>query len=260
MKTNWTRDELASVVTAYFDMLEDELAGKKYNKAAVNRSLRSGVLVGRNRGSVEFRMQNISSVLSEIGHPFIQGYKPRKNVGQNVTDQLLEIIKEQGLIDSSYKKKSTTDSSNPEAIKEVLNDLLGGDEDSDTIRKVLARVEQPKLRKALIGKTKQNPCAVCLQQFSNDFLVAAHIKRRSECCEEERRNKNIAMLLCRFGCDELFERGYIVVDDSGVVGTNKQPTNNAEIDYMAKIVGKQCSAWNRTTTEPFFQWHRSFHA
>jgi hypothetical protein len=38
-----------------------------------------------------------------------------------------------------------------------------------------------------------------------DLAVAAHIKRRADCSEEERPDvQNIAMVSCRLGCDALF--------------------------------------------------------
>ncbi len=65
-------------------MLAREQAGQSINKAHENRVLREGLLAGRTKGSVEFRMQNISTVLVELGRRRIEGYKPAKNVGANV--------------------------------------------------------------------------------------------------------------------------------------------------------------------------------
>jgi len=45
------------------EMLGRELAGEPNNKAEVNRVLRAGPLHARSQGSVEFRMQNISSFM-----------------------------------------------------------------------------------------------------------------------------------------------------------------------------------------------------
>lgn len=58
-------------------MMADESAGRPYNKSEHNRALQA--LTGRSAGSIEFKHQNISAVLSELGLPWLRGYKPRAN-------------------------------------------------------------------------------------------------------------------------------------------------------------------------------------
>jgi 5-methylcytosine-specific restriction protein A len=89
---DWTDQELEAAIYAYFTMLNKELRAKKYNKAEANRQLRSFELINRSRGSVEFRMQNISSVLQQLCHPIIQGYLPRMIVGSDVSERIKKII------------------------------------------------------------------------------------------------------------------------------------------------------------------------
>jgi len=88
----WTDRELEAAVDAYFVMLEKELRGEPYNKAKVNRQLRSSVLSQRSKGAIEYRMQNISDVLQKLCHPFIQGYMPRQNVGTNLSERIKKLI------------------------------------------------------------------------------------------------------------------------------------------------------------------------
>jgi hypothetical protein len=66
------------IVTDYFDMLKQELSGSNYNRAKHQRPL-IPKLGGRSSGSVEFKHCNISAILQDQGHPFIDGYKPRPN-------------------------------------------------------------------------------------------------------------------------------------------------------------------------------------
>ena len=75
-------------------MLEAQKVGKSINKAEVNRSLREGALSDRTRGSIEFRMCNISTVIAEIS--YLQGYAPRQNVGNNVRTIIHEALKKLG--------------------------------------------------------------------------------------------------------------------------------------------------------------------
>ncbi|MER2507909.1 MAG: DUF3883 domain-containing protein [Amaricoccus sp.] len=58
-------------------MLALELRGEPYVKAQRNAELQK--LIGRSRGSIEFKHQNISAVLLKLGEPWISGYKPMAN-------------------------------------------------------------------------------------------------------------------------------------------------------------------------------------
>jgi hypothetical protein len=73
----WNDDELDAIVRDYFSMLRAELSRQRYVK-----SHHSAVLmqqIGRTHRSVEFKHQNISAVLEEMGLPWIIGYKPKRN-------------------------------------------------------------------------------------------------------------------------------------------------------------------------------------
>ncbi len=58
-------------------MLADDLAGRPYVKAHHSAVLMQQI--GRTHRSVEFKHQNISAVLDELGMPWIGGYKPKRN-------------------------------------------------------------------------------------------------------------------------------------------------------------------------------------
>jgi hypothetical protein len=73
-----TEQEVGRLVADYFAMLEAELLGKPYSKAEHRRGL-APHLQARSDGSIEFKHQNLSAVLVELGLPYIEGYKPRFN-------------------------------------------------------------------------------------------------------------------------------------------------------------------------------------
>lgn len=75
---DWTENEVRLVVADYFNMLEAELLGKTYKKSEHRKAL-IPQLSGRSDGSVEFKHQNVSGVLVDMGLPYIEGYKPRSN-------------------------------------------------------------------------------------------------------------------------------------------------------------------------------------
>lgn len=78
MAEDWSPAEVAATVADYLAMLEHELRGESYNKRDHNRRLQD-ILNGRSAGAIEFKQQNISAVMIELGCPCIDGYKPRGN-------------------------------------------------------------------------------------------------------------------------------------------------------------------------------------
>ena len=75
--TDWTEYELDLIVADYFEMRAAELASVPYVKARHRAALMERI--SRSEGSVEFKHQNISAVLDELGTSWIRGYKPARN-------------------------------------------------------------------------------------------------------------------------------------------------------------------------------------
>lgn len=81
----WTRQEAEALVEDYLAMLECELAGERYNKAAHNRALQRRV-PARNRQAIEFKHANVSAVMIALDYRYIAGYKPRWNVQSSLRE------------------------------------------------------------------------------------------------------------------------------------------------------------------------------
>lgn len=94
MSEQWTQDELAACVSTYLWMLRVEAEGYTPVKSRINAALRKGPLASRSQGSVEYRFQNISSVLDGQGQAWITGYKPAKNVGTGTAAEIQSLIDE----------------------------------------------------------------------------------------------------------------------------------------------------------------------
>jgi 5-methylcytosine-specific restriction protein A len=93
----WTEEELIAAVDAYIEMLEYERAGRHYVKAEVRcRHQSVGPLSTRSKRSFEDRMRNISSVLRDLGHDWIPGYKPADHVGSGVAPVLARVLTVRG--------------------------------------------------------------------------------------------------------------------------------------------------------------------
>ncbi|MHC2068120.1 protein NO VEIN domain-containing protein [Bremerella sp. T1] len=85
MPQNWSEIEVQLIVEDYFEMLQSDLLDQPYSKAEHRRSL-SPQLDERSSSSIEFKHQNISAVMVELGLPYIQGYKPRGNFQSLLAD------------------------------------------------------------------------------------------------------------------------------------------------------------------------------
>ena len=80
--TTWSDDELDAIVADYFAMLAAEQQRQHYVKSHHSAALMARL--GRTHRSVEFKHQNISAVLDELGLPWIPGYKPKRNYQQAI--------------------------------------------------------------------------------------------------------------------------------------------------------------------------------
>jgi hypothetical protein len=100
---------------------------------------------------------------------------------------------------------------------EAMQRELAAYEGLDQPHIVLARREQTFLRQYLFRDSQFGLCALCGENLSIALLVAAHIKPCAQCSDAERRDyANNVVPMCLLGCDDLFERGWVVVRDSRV--------------------------------------------
>lgn len=86
MNEDWTTEEVRLIVEDYFKMLQLELSHNTYNKTFHRLSILP-FLNNRSEGSIEFKHQNISAVLINMGLPYIKGYKPRFNYQKQILEK-----------------------------------------------------------------------------------------------------------------------------------------------------------------------------
>jgi Domain of unknown function (DUF3883) len=97
--TDWSLAEVEATVTDYFAMLDQELRGEPYDKTAHRRRL-IALLDGRSEGSIEFKHQNISAVLLDLGFIPIVGYKPRGNYQRLLFDVVRQRLEGNSTLES----------------------------------------------------------------------------------------------------------------------------------------------------------------
>lgn len=102
MSNSWSNIEVELIVADYFNMLQNELVGNDYKKAEHRRNLLP-LLNNRSEGSIEFKHQNISAVLANLGQPFIKGYLPRFNYQRILEDIVLDYLIQNVNIEDQFK-------------------------------------------------------------------------------------------------------------------------------------------------------------
>jgi len=181
----------------------------------------------------------------------ILGYKPTW-IAQRY--QRFNAVQSQEIVDyldisDGYVSRSPIDH---HTIVTKLNAIEG---DPSISASVKGRREQNLLRDYLFSGKDTEACAICNKEYPVTLLVAAHIKMRRNCTAEERKNPHVVMPACKFGCDELYEKGYIFVEQ-GVVRQNPKTSTTPSVEaYATALEGQLCSAWN-AETEAFFGHHR----
>ena len=86
MSEKWSDEELRVAVDAYVDMLHKQRSGLSFVKKHYYANLHARF--GRTEKSFEYRMQNISYVLSLMGRTWLSGLKPAKNVGAKNAERI----------------------------------------------------------------------------------------------------------------------------------------------------------------------------
>ena len=138
------------------------------------------------------------------------------------------------------------------AHAETTSGTIWAGQNSSVLREALARREQSALRDHLLDGYGQATCALCGRRLPAELLVAAHILPRRFLDEAQRKDlSHVAMLACVLGCDELFERGYLVVDDAGIVRDLTAPGLADVSAVTSKIAGRQCAAFSKRTASTF---------
>ena len=108
------------------------------------------------------------------------------------------------LVQSLYEVGTSQDEDFEEHFKFRLQEIKETDGQTNQTQ---SRKEQGILRGILFKGVPEAKCAICHRNFPTDIMVAAHIKPRSKCSTQERKNPNVVMPVCKVGCDDLFEKG-----------------------------------------------------
>ena len=158
------------------------------------------------------------------------------------------------LVESLYEVGKSQDKDFEAHYKLRLKEIK--DTDGQT-NQTQSRKEQGILRGILFKGVSEGKCAICHRTFPTDIMVAAHIKPRSKCTTQERKNPDVVMPVCKVGCDDFFEKGYLLVDKEGVVRLNEKMNCSYELQtILNSLAGNLCTHFN-DETEDFFSYKRN---
>jgi hypothetical protein len=198
---------------------------------------------------IEYFSENSSS-----SYPELFNYLTERNYGKPHADKsifhspIVYIDKSEGRSNYRYylisRFSSSSASENNKDIdekylryKERLKKIffVGTDKDVGTKR----RREQNILQDWLFEENSAHNCAICGKEYDDSALVAAHKKKRSECTENERLDPYIVMPLCLFGCDYLYENGYIFVFDRKIKLDASKTLDGFAKEYADSLSGRE---------------------
>jgi hypothetical protein len=123
MTGDWSTKEVEEAVSDYLHMLRQELADEPFNKAEHNRRLQVA-LPERSRGSIEFKHQNISAILIELGYPYVEGYKPRVNYQELLRDVVVARLAENSGLSRLVQQVVDRPVDAPPEVDELLGILV----------------------------------------------------------------------------------------------------------------------------------------
>lgn len=143
-----------------------------------------------------------------------------------------------------------------EPFEHLPTSIRERDLESDSVAKV--RKEQSYLRAHLLQGKNVAKCSLCGEEFPFDLLVAAHIKKRSKCEDYEKLDfNNIATLMCKTGCDDFFEKGYIVVISGEIIQAKRKGLTSRVQFLIDQLVGNTVPNWNGS--KQYYEWHQKAH-
>ena len=140
--------------------------------------------------------------------------------------------------DIEYSSENNAAEQRYEEFSQRLRSISQTDIASDQ----MGRKEQSTLREWLFKGRELAACAICGKEYTVGAMRTAHKKKRSECSEEERRDPNIVMPLCVFGCDFLYEERYLYIEDGVVRRGQSLDHRSAGQAHIDGVVGNRVNA------------------
>lgn len=179
---DWTSAELRAAVVAYLEMQRLDRESTKFTKKQYYDTL--AARFGRSSKAFEYRMQNISYVLSLMGRDWLSGLKPARNVGAKVAAQIEKLIAE------AENKSSTPIVAFEIEVREGIRKKMlcepEGNRAPPTSVSSVSQYQRDPLVRAWVLKEARGVCECCEEPAPFDgvdglpFLEVHHVRKLAE--------------------------------------------------------------------------------
>lgn len=180
--TIWTKEELEASVLAYMEMHKKEAKNEPYVKKNYYSDLSKRF--GRTEKAFEYRMQNISYVMSLMGRKWVKGLKPAKNVGSNHIELIERLIsKVEG---KNYIGQATFEGQVLELKKKKTLPKPLGEPTPQVITSQVTKYQRDPKVKAWVLKEANGHCESCdseapfLTPEGEPFLEVHHLRHLAD--------------------------------------------------------------------------------
>ncbi|TYL89966.1 hypothetical protein FXB40_34110 [Bradyrhizobium rifense] len=247
----WSSAELKVCVVAYWKLITAEARGQRISKTDLrNEALEQG-LASRSESAYEFRMQNISAVLDELGLKRATGYAPMKNIG-GVKASLIELVNEQWGRSKEFESPTADDDALATRViaarQKIANAMSEAPPGSRSVRKLLSATEKfvrdPNVI-AWVLKRAAGKCEMCeapapfVATDGEPFLEVHHVRPLSEGGPDTAENA------C--GCCPNCHRQLHLGMNASTLRRRLLSRNTWLVDYPATKTGEQVPSGPRTT-------------
>lgn len=97
-----------------------------------------------------------------------------------------------------------------------------------------------------------------MENFTPRICYGQHILRSGQNVVRKKREtfQISRYFMCKTGCDDLFEKGYIAVKDGVIIIVGKPFTRALGMKIEA-LKGRECLGWKKES-EKYFEWHYKY--
>ncbi|MCP8465506.1 HNH endonuclease [Pseudomonas sp. ZM23] len=179
---DWTIDELRASVAAYLEMQQCVREGIEFTKTSFYAALSERF--GRSAKAFEYRMRNISYVLSLLGRDWLDGLYPATNVGGNIAAQIEALIAEAE--EKPLRPVVEFEITVRESLKKKSLPQPKGNASPTTSTSTITQYQRDPLVKAWVLKEANGTCERCAQPApfktveGDPFLEVHHVRKLAD--------------------------------------------------------------------------------
>ncbi|TAN28269.1 MAG: HNH endonuclease [Castellaniella sp.] len=182
MSDGWSKEELQASVEVYMEMLRKERDDQHFVKKQYYEDL--AAKFGRTVKAFEYRMQNISYVMTLLGRGWVTGLKPAKNVGANKAAEI------EAMIADVEGRQSTPVAAFEIEVREAVNKKNShkpeGSRHPATHSSAITQYQRDPAVKAWVLQQAQGKCESCAQPApfngtdGRPFLELHHVRQLTD--------------------------------------------------------------------------------